>query len=187
MKIKIEIKGITPLLCHRFPLEAAGSDVVTPVFKGNKRGTPEEVASVFLYRLEDGSFGFPSVNLVAGLTSAGRFVKSGKSKVTTSSGSLVPACVDIGDELLRIEPQEWEPFTNSVVIPSTGGRVIQHRPKFWPWALRFIVALDEKLFGEVVVKELFEHLGQRVGIGGFRPEKGGRFGRFQIENWKEVE
>ena len=46
--------------------------------------------------------------------------------------------------------------------------------------------IDEEQIEVPVMKELFDIAGRIVGIGDWRPAKKGRFGKFQVTNWKEV-
>ena len=49
-------------------------------------------------------------------------------------------------------------------------------------ALRCCVEFDPELLTEKHIVELVDIAGHTVGIGNFRPEKGGRFGRFEVED-----
>ncbi len=70
----------------------------------------------------------------------------------------------------------------SVVVSSA--RVMAYRPKFNDWSLRFTLTYDELTLDANQIIQSAENAGRFIGIGGFRPEKGGTFGRFDVEKVK---
>lgn len=186
MLIKCRIKGVSPLLCNRFTdaqQQAVSSQINASVV--GERGTPREQAEPKLYRDSHGHPILPGPNLFASLVAAGTFIKAGKSKLTTMKSSIVPAGLSIPEIELPLSPSAWETDSRPVVIPSTGGRVMCHRPRFDAWSVSFTLEIDESLFSERVVRELVDHAGKRIGVGDFRPARRGPFGRFVVESWKK--
>ena len=107
------------------------------------KGTPREQAEKKLYLDADDNPMIPQPNLFRCLIDAGTFFKAGKSKVTTQKSSLIPACVEIeGVEIPLSSREGWDVDTRAVRIPSTGGRILAHRPSFNDWELSFSVELD---------------------------------------------
>jgi hypothetical protein len=76
--------------------------------------------------------------------------------------------------------------TRAVRIPSTGGRIQRHRPIFHEWGLTFSVTLDTDEMSRNLFREIVDAAGNKIGLGDFRPETKGPFGRFKVKNWKEV-
>lgn len=185
MLIEVRIEGISPLLCNRFTEEAEQkvSNGTTGVLRG-RQGTPREIAEPKLYTTQDGKPMLPGPNLFAALVEAGKFIKSGRSKLTTTRSSLVPAGLSILELELPITPAKWEVDSRPVVVPATGGRIMCHRPRFDKWSVRFTLDVDDSLFAPDLVRELVDIAGQRVGVGDFRPSRRGPFGRFKATNWK---
>lgn len=184
MNIHVKIEGTTPLLMNRFT-EAAqmkatnstGSSLV------GDRGTAREQAEQKLY-IHEGVIGIPQPNLFRCLIDAGKFFKNGRSKVTTQKTSLIPACVEIEGMFLPLETSEdWQVDTRPVRIPATGGRILAHRPMFEKWALPFEVELDTSMMGESLFRELVDAAGKRIGLGDFRPDTKGPFGKFVVVEW----
>ena len=66
----------------------------------------------------------------------------------------------------------------------TKGRVMRYRPMFRDWKLTFDVEFEDEISAEVM-KEAFEIAGRYVGIGDWRPQKKGKFGKFQVTNFQE--
>ena len=185
MLIRARIDGVSPLLCNRFTeAEQMRSESAIRVSSRGEKGTPREQAEPKLYKDSAGRPVVPGPNLFAAIVAAGAFVKTGKSKLTTMKSSLVPAGMAIVELELPLSPVEWECDSRPVVIPSTGGRVMAHRPRFDKWSLGFSIEVDEDLFSERIARELVDIAGKRIGLGDFRPARRGPFGRFVATSWK---
>lgn len=187
MLIAVEIQGVSPLLCNRFH-EAAqekASNGNTMTLRGEK-GTPREQAEPKLYTNADGKPIFPGPNVFAAIIEAGKFIKSGKAKLTTNKSSLIPAGIMVQEIELPLSPQKWEVDSRPVVVPATGGRIICHRPRFDEWRIKFTLSVDGTLFSERLARELVDTAGLRVGLGDFRPSRKGPFGRFKVTSWKAL-
>jgi len=66
----------------------------------------------------------------------------------------------------------------SVVV--SNARVMAYRPRFIDWSAKFTIAYDESILDESDIVRSMQNAGSFVGIGGFRPEKSGTFGRFEV-------
>lgn len=189
MQVNITIRGTTPLLCNRFTDEnAMAASNGTRVATIGDKGTPREQAEKKLYLDADGNPMIPQPNLFRCLIDAGTFFKAGKSKVTTQKSSLIPACVEIeGVEILLTSREGWDVDTRAVRIPSTGGRILAHRPSFNDWELSFSAELDTTIMSPKLFRELVDAAGKRIGLGDFRPACKGPFGKFVVTRWEEVE
>lgn len=185
--INVTIEGTTPLLCNRFAdaAQMAATSGNRLAVVGDK-GTPREQAEARLYAGHDGKPMIPQPNLFRCLIDAGKYFKHGKSKVTTQKTSLIPACVEIGGLELPITHKEpWTVDTRAVRIPSTGGRILCHRPCFHDWKLSFTINVDTEMLSPKLLREIVDAAGKRVGLGDFRPDCKGPFGKFVVTSWKE--
>lgn len=187
--IDVAIEGVTPLLCNRFTdaaaMKATSGNGMSAI--GDK-GTPLEQAAQRLYVGHDGKPCIPQPNLFRCLIDAGTFFKAGKSKVTTQKNSLIPACLEIiGIELPITHKEPWQVDTRAVRIPSTGGRILCHRPSFNDWRLNFTLSVDTTMMTTKLVREIVDAAGRRIGLGDFRPDRKGPFGKFVVVSWKEHE
>jgi len=185
--INVTVEGTTPLLCNRFTDEAqmAATNGTRLSAIGDK-GSPQEQARAKLYIGHDGKPMIPQPNLFRCLIDAGKFFKNGKSKVTTQKSSLIPACVEIEGLEVPIQHKEpWAVDTRAVRIPSTGGRILCHRPCFHDWRLSFTLKVDTDMISLKLVHEILDAAGKRVGLGDFRPDCKGPFGKFVVTQWKE--
>lgn len=67
--------------------------------------------------------------------------------------------------------------------------IVRVRPFINPWSVEFKVygrtALAEA--NEELLKDMFNRAGTYPGVGDYRPENSGKFGRFEVEDVKEIE
>lgn len=185
-EIQVKISGTTPMLCNRFTdASAMAATSGTRAATVGGKGTPREQAEKKLYLSEQtGDPIVPSPNLFRCLIDAGKYFKAGKSKVTTIKSSLIPACLSIDELEIPIEtPNQWEVDTRAVRIPSTGGRILAHRPCFHDWSLQFTLELDEEVMDCKLLREIVDTAGKRIGLGDFRPDCKGPFGKFVVDTW----
>ena len=118
---------------------------------------------------------------------------AGKSKLTTMKTSLIPAGLMVDDLVCLLiytdgKPlTEWEVDSRSVVIPSTGGRIMAHRPRVDAWNATFTLDLDTTMFTPNLVRSVVDDAGKKIGLGDYRPARKGPFGRFVVSRWDIVE
>ena len=185
--VRITIEGITPLLMNRFTEEneiriSSGS---APATIGCK-GTPREQAQKTAYIDNDGMLYVPGPNVFRCLIEAGKYIKVGKCKATTQKSSMIPAGISLQEIVLPFGTDNFEVDSRSVVIPSTGGRIMKHRARLDEWKLTFTLDVDETMFDLRFVRQLTDDAGRRIGLGDFRPDRKGPFGKFKVINWQEL-
>jgi len=184
--VAVTIEGTTPLILNRFTDAAQGASTTgTRGTMIGDRGTPLEQAAQKLYIGIDGkTLIMPQPNLFRMIIDSGTFFKAGKSKITTQKSSMIPACVDVRGVEIPIQHNEpWQVDTRPVRIPSTGGRILAHRPMFHDWQLSFEAEIDTELLSMKMFRELIDAGGKRIGIGDFRPACKGPFGKFVVTSW----
>jgi hypothetical protein len=183
--IELTIQGQTPLICNRFTDAAQMS--ATNGTRGTLRGgskTPRQEAEERLYIGHDGKPMIPQPNLFRCLIDGGKFFKNGKSKITTQKSSLIPSCVEVDGVEIPIRHKEpWTVDTRAVRIPSTGGRILCHRPRFDDWELDFTVMLDTDEMSESFFRQIVDKSGRAIGLGDFRPDCKGPYGKFAVIRW----
>ena len=167
--IAVSLVGTTPLLCGRpVPDDNALADA-----------TPTVQAEARLYRDANGRPVIPGLNLFRCLAGAARH--QGRCPV-----ELVHALGIAERELPIVSLRPWAVDTRMVRHPETGVRSVCHRPRFDDWRLDLTLLIDCDLWSGAEVRELVETAGQRVGLGDFRPERGGPFGRFGVGTWEPL-
>ena len=76
-------------------------------------------------------------------------------------------------------------FTVPVVIQRS--RILRTRPMFEEWGAEVIVNTDPALVTEAQLTHWLEIGGSRLGLGDWRPEKSGTFGRYELESIEQIE
>ena len=185
--IDVSIKGTTPLLQHRFTEQAEANSSTRKVLVSN--GTPREQAEKAVYRNDQG-FYFPGAAISRLLREAG---SNHKLRGTRKSAKyVIPAAVLVlvdGVQLLngdgKSPAKDYEVDSRPVTIPATKGRIMRHRPRFDQWSANFTLRVNDSILPVDFIQQLLTEGGQQIGIGDFRPEKGGLFGTFNVIEWKE--
>lgn len=175
LEIKYTIKGLSPLLMHRFvenDLSAKGRNV--------KNMTPKEIAEKYAYRLENGELYIPGENVYRCLIEGGQFHKYGKKMITNSKSTLLPAGCIMATEKIPLGTKDFEVDSRSAVNNAINARVMTHRPMLRDWELSFCLEIDSKFFDLGLIDNIIIDAGSKCGLGAFRPSKKGCFGRFTL-------
>lgn len=186
--ITARIEGTTSLIQHRFGEQAEGDSDKPTRLIGNNRGTPREEAEKVTYRFPNGDLYHPGAAIARLLREAGSNHKIKGSRKSVKFA--VPSAVIVLDDTIPLICPEsgkaindFEVDSRPVVIPSTKGRVMRHRPRQDAWSMTFHLEVDDDLLPTDFVYQLLSEGGTKVGLGDFRPEKGGPFGRFIVTSW----
>lgn len=186
MEIKITIKGRTPMIQNAFTDKAA-MDIAGKTSKlstSGDRGEPHDIAESKLYLNLDGKPCVPQPNLFRCILDAGKYFKLGKVKVTTLKSSIIPSCLEMYAVDYPIKSKKgWTVDTRPVRIPSTGGRILAHRPIWNDWQLDFEVELDTDVMGLGLFRDILDKAGRAIGLGDFRPDCKGPYGRFEVQKF----
>jgi hypothetical protein len=194
--VEVWIEGVMPLLQYRFN-EQAQANVPGGGGKGMRKSitaidqqTPREIAETFSYRENgpDSPLNFPGSAIMRLLREAG---SNHKEKGTRKSLKYrVPASVLVTSEFIELYQEDrktrlttFEVDSRSAVNQVTKGRIMVHRPRLDEWSAKMQIRINEELMSEAVVRQLLTEGGQQIGIGAFRPEKGGPFGIFDVVAW----
>ncbi len=186
--ITITIQGSSPLICNRFTEQAAETATAgsRSSAMGKDHGSPKEQAELKLYKGENGKFVIPQPNIFRCIIDGGRFFKTGKSLITSSKSSLIPACVQVLGIEFEIKSKDgWRVDERAIVNPSTRGRRLCYRPRFDDWQLTFDAEVDPEMITTKLFREIVDAAGKKIGLGDFRPDRKGPFGKFVVIHWKE--
>ncbi len=182
------IYGTSALLMHRWAEEAEAEEGTRAIHI--RRRDPREEAEKVAYRHTDGSLYLPGASVARMLREAGGSHKQRGSR--KSLKFIVPAAVLVVDEMIVLRDDEGKPLhafevdSRPVVIPSTKGRIMRHRPRLNAWGMEISLEIDQTMIEAETVHQLMEEGGRRLGLGDYRPERGGPFGRFVVVSWKEL-
>ena len=174
MEAKVTIRGTSPLLMKRYPLE--------PI-EGVDKKPREEQAELAAYRIpRTGELYIPGVAIQRALVKAAAYSKG---KGRASLMKVAAACLMVQPEYVGLGTKKYEIDSRAVVVPATKGRIVRHRPRVDKWKVTFKLEWDQTLLNEMQVKRIVEDMGKRVGLLEFRPSCNGPFGRSEMTKWQK--
>ncbi len=172
--LKLRLVGTSPLIVHKWS-EKAKKQMLDKQMKRASQGKaakdPEQDYRESLYIRDDGSYGFPAVAFKAAAVRAGTYCDM---KMVFLRGAF-----HIEGDLVLVEG-EPEPREDMVRV-GQGTADIRYRPQFPKWATELDITFNNRALTAEQIVNLFEIAGFAVGVGEWRPEKDGQFGRFRVE------
>jgi hypothetical protein len=79
-----------------------------------------------------------------------------------------------------VKEKDLLPF-RAVVVPPGQGSVICIRPLIKaPWEVEILITIIDDAISEKCLLDCLSWCGQYLGVGDFRPQQGGNFGRYEI-------
>lgn len=195
VQVEITCAGATPLLMNRLTPETL-EQIRTKAKKSknaSKPATPRLEAEPKVYLTKAGDPYVPTENLLACLIAAGQSVRlDGKKQVSTAKSTMLPAFLTLEDLFLPLldapggKPPAWEVDVRPGRNPNGGEAVCLCRPRFDKWAFTVHALVDLDEIAMQTVRDLFDIAGKRIGLGDFRPQRKGIFGRFVVTHWNEI-
>ncbi len=170
--VQVTIQGLCPMLMHAYPM--------TPVEAMEKK-TPEEQAELAAHRIPGSRNLFVPGDAVYRALVAGATYSKGKGRGSLSK--FAAASFNIPHEYLDLGATEYAIDSRPVVMPSTKGRVMRHRPRLDQWRISFPLEYDDTLFSAKQVRQIVDDTGTRVGLLDHRP----KYGKFVVIRWEEVQ
>lgn len=179
--IRVTLIGDTPLIVHRWS-EKAKKQMLDKQMKkataGKEAKNPEQDFKDSLYVLPDGGYGFPIIGFKAAAVTACTSI-GGITKVAARQAFHVEG------EFARIDGCEPS-MREDMVRVGMGTADIRYRGEFKSWHTTITVKHNLNVFSAEQVLNLFQTAGFAVGVGEWRPEKDGQFGRFHVASAEEM-
>jgi len=177
-EISVKVEGVTALLFNRFMPAQIESET-----KKRPGAVKDLDIEDKLYKDGKGNICIPSTWMMGAIIDASKNFKIvGKGKSTYSK--LVGSSVNVNPELLMVSPQKWEPYSISAVNPMTRGRMMVSRPRMDKWSISFRLSFNENDIPMEVMKGIVDYAGQYSGLGDWRPNKKGQFGKFIVTKFE---
>ena len=175
------IKGISALIEHKWSEKAikmmedkhAGVKV-----KNRDVRVPEQEFKDAAYVCEDGRFGFPSGGLKKCMINAAH--KDIGLEKTLLKKSLFILPDDTVNNLCAFESDE-PLMRQDIVKVGMGSTDLRYRPEFRNWSMIVRIEFDSQSLTLNTILSLVQRAGFGVGLGEMRPEKGGEYGRFEVD------
>jgi hypothetical protein len=177
IKAKVTIKGISPILFHRYPDEDfTGKELK---IKGVKP-TKDEQVEKSLYRTKSGKIYTPADHIIGAMVKAGtNFALKGRKtfKEVCEAGVFIEP-VEIVHKNQKYEA-DWRSAVNHNM---RNARVMVGRGRLNQWELEFeLVCIDPRATIHDL-EDILSYAGNYIGIGSYRP----RYGRFEVISFKET-
>jgi hypothetical protein len=178
--VTFNLIGDSPLIVHAWSEKAKRQMLdkqMKRATKAKEAKDPEADYEACFYRTENGAYGFPAIGVKAAMVSACRFVDA---KMTVMRGAFHIDC-----EMLTVigEPRPRE----DMVRVGMGTADIRYRPEFPEWSILVTIKFNASVISAEQIANLLNAAGFGVGIGEWRPEKSGSYGRFHVATSEEVE
>lgn len=164
--------------------------------------TPAEQAKKGLHISPDGFIVHPGEAIVGMLKEQSLATGLKMTGSRRGVGRSIAGWVDVPEWVNLYEPAwpdkgEWDGIAwrkathfsidiRSGVNPKTQMRCAIIRPRLDSWQIRFEMGVDDHYIGPDAVRELLVGAGVCIGIGDFRVENSGRFGKFEVLTWEPI-
>ena len=186
--IKFGISGTSPLIQHAWGTKALGSMKLTPAERRKQpklKREPDEEAFQATYYTEDGRYALPGNAFKACLINAAH-------KDIGLEKTLVRKALFTKNDVAGNNPLNSKviPFTScsdpvvqeDLVRVGQGSSDLRYRPRFDEWTATIIMEFDADLLVPEDILNLVSRAGFGAGLCEMRPEKGGEYGRFEIDS-----
>lgn len=189
-EFKVKIEGVTPYMQHRMDdqkLEAWVKDR-GPIYEKYDVSNPEIIADYHSHtfvQLSRVSYFIPSDHLRMSMIEAGKMVKGKVGGATKSMSNVVAGMFMVSPD--GIEIPKWQAIDKrSAVNRNIKGRVIVIRPKWNIWGAEFMLSVDEDSITNETIEKIITNAGKYIGIGSYRPQNKGQFGRFKLVEFTQL-
>jgi hypothetical protein len=170
----IRIVGDSPLICHAWS-EKAKKQMLDKQMKKAKQGKtakdPEQDFEESLYPMPGGGYGFPAVAFKSAMVGACRFADG--MKMTEARGAF-----HIQGEMIAIEGEPTP--REDMVRVGMGTADIRFRGEFKQWSAVLPIVFNANVISAEQIVNLLTLAGFGVGVGEWRPERDGSYGRFLV-------
>lgn len=186
-RLEIRLIGDTELITHAWS-EKAKKQILAKQQKKNTGGKeirdPQAEYESGFYHFPGGGYGFPAIGIkqcVVGIAHK----DYGIEKTLVRKSLFVDGEPDeSGNRLVKIvgEPKMRE----DMVTIGMGTADLRYRPQFLPWFMDVTIQYNEDFMSAEQIVNLFNLAGFGVGLGEWRPEKGGQSGMFHVATSEEL-
>lgn len=174
-RMEVTLVGDAPLICHAWShkakLEMLGKQMKKARQKKEAKN-PDQDFEDSLYKMPGGGFGFPAVAFKSAMVGACRFAEG--IKMTEIRGAL-----HVIGELV---PIAGEPTPREDMVRLGGLTAdIRYRGEFREWKAKLTIEFNASVISPEQIVNLLTLAGFGVGVGEWRPERNGSYGRFHVQ------
>ena len=196
MQYQLTINGISPLIMHsgaaldpRLPLNIEKAEIASK--RGSNRTEADDMrlrqieTVLSLWIGPEDTPEIPAAAMRSSIETGARKLRQGP---MVREGLIVERCTGFEyDPALGSTVEELASsaqFTVPVVVQRS--RILRTRAKFDTWSASFDIDTDEELVDEAKLRQWLDISGRRIGLGDWRPEKSGHYGRFEVAELKAL-
>lgn len=186
--IQLKLVGVSAMLLHsdRGANPLHPDTIAHKVLTNKKKQTEQDhldiAKSEYMLSFYTGTgIVIPSTNIKSTLVEGAKLHKL---------GSAFNRCVMIFDDVVSVEhsgPKTREDMWNTPACVDCRSvkigmkRIMRYRPRLNDWSLVVDVLFDENMVDRAQILTAAVNAGKYIGLGDYRPAKGGPFGRFNVE------
>ena len=198
--LQVPLIGTSPLIVNKFSEKAKREmlEKQLKTAKGLKEARdPAAEAEAGEHLTKDGLPAFPIIGLKAAIVSAARLLDfkmtqirqaiavSGDASAPLNTAFDGALCRDLVMEII-VPPNERN-IREDVGRIGNGTAMLRYRYEYARWAAEAVISYNSEFLSEDQLAQLIHAGGQTVGLGEWRPERGGVYGTFRIGTPAEVE
>jgi hypothetical protein len=179
-QVQVKIKGLSPLIMHRWDEKAKKMMLDKQMKKTVKKEAknPQEQYEASIYWIGEGKLGFPADAFKKAMVRGAKQLDLVMTDMRTG--------FFVHGEYSENEDRELIPINGSVsmredmVRISGGTSDIRYRGQVLNWSATLNISYNAKVVSYDQIVNMIEAAGYGVGVGEWRPQKDGTFGRFQV-------
>ena len=195
----IKLRGIRPLIMHngaallgkRSPASLEKMEIARKRLSDRTEADDDRIreleCQMSIWFDDNGAPTIPAAAIRAAIETAARKLKQGAQVREGMAVSGVTA-FDYDREALGTTVEELgrnTQFTVPVVVQRN--RLARTRAKFDTWSVTVVIEADDDLVDQQQLESWLTIAGRRIGLGDWRPERSGDYGRFVLEEVSRVE
>jgi hypothetical protein len=176
----VKIKGLSPLIMHRWSEKARKEMLDKQMKKTVKKEakSPEEQYEASVYRFNDGRIGFPADAFKKAMIRGAKQIGLVMTDARTSFFVHGEYCERDDRDLVEITG-DVQPREDMVRLNGSTAD-IRFRGQVLEWSATLHISYNESITSFDHIVNMLVAAGYGVGVGEWRPEKDGTFGRFEV-------
>jgi hypothetical protein len=177
---KIKVKGLSPLIMHRWDEKAKKQMLDKQMKKTVKKEAkdPEEQFKSSLYQFDDGRYGFPADGFKKCMIRGAK--QLGLVMIDMKTAVFVEGEYSKRDDRELVEIKGKLTMREDMVTISGGTADIRYRGQLADWSAELTISYNASITSFDHIVNMLNAGGFGVGVGEWRPDKNGMFGRFSV-------
>lgn len=181
VQMKVTIKGLTPVIFHKWDEKAIKmieDKQQKKATKGRETRNPEAEYEASFYYDSEGRIAIPARNIKQAIVGSARFLPD--VKMTILRGTIF-VWGDADGMIPVIYKEKDKTMRRDMVTVGMGTADVRYRGQISNWSMTFLIEYDADLLSASQVINLLQRAGRSQGLMEWRPEKNGDNGMFSVE------